>query len=431
MMRQGWTLVATRGLTAWVVTVWCSTVLADGVIRDGLGARSSGRAGTNIAFADTGVIIYDNPAGMSNVDGNGLAEAGFDILFTDLTYSDADNPVPIDAADNPFPAGQVSIIKKSCDGRFAYGLGFFAPAGFSSKYTMEGPAPLVGPQQYKSLGMMMKLLPGISYQATERLSIGATLGVGINHMEVEGPYFLQSPGTLQGTPLILDMQATGVAPVWSVGLQYKATERTTIGLSYIAETHFRNHGDSVMQIPMVGVNEYQTQLNINWPQSLGLGLKHQLFPKLTVAADIIWYDWSEAKENYNAIFSDPTNPIVGVLAPTLNENFPMRWRDSVSYRFGSEYQICNCRTLRAGYAYHRNPIPDETLTPWIQATLEHAASLGYGWKFNRDWSLDAAYQYNWGNDREVGTSAIIGGDFSNSTVETEAHWLYFSALRRF
>ncbi len=426
MKRHGWTLVAACGIAA-----WSTTAMADGVIRDGLGARSSGRGGANIAFADTGVILYDNPAGMMNIAGCGMAEAGFDILLTDLSYADADNLGGVDAANSPFPAGQVSIIKKSPSGRFAYGLGFFAPAGFSSVYDMNGPAPFTGPQHYKSLGMMMKLLPGVAYQATDKLSIGATFGVGINHMEVEGPYFLQAPGQLQGTPAILDTQATGAAPVWSIGMQYEVTKRTTVGLSYIAETHFRNHGDTTMQIPGIGANEYQTQLNVNWPQSLGLGLKHRLLPQMVVAADVIWYDWSEAKESYNVLFTDPTNPIVASLAPSLNERFPLNWRDSVSVRVGQEYYLCGHRTIRAGYAYHKNPIPDETLTPWIQATLEHAVTAGYGWRFNRTWNLDTAYQYNWGSDRNVGTSDLVGGDFSNSRVETEAHWVYFSAMRRF
>ncbi len=41
--------------------------LADGTIRDGLGARVAGRGGTNIAFADAGTILHDNPAGMVNL----------------------------------------------------------------------------------------------------------------------------------------------------------------------------------------------------------------------------------------------------------------------------------------------------------------------------------------------------------------------------
>jgi long-chain fatty acid transport protein len=420
----------------WLLGVWCgiaacaTTALADGVIRDGLGARSTGRGGTNIAFADTGVIIYDNPGGMTNVAGCGLAEAGFDILLPVTVYGDPDNPGGVDGADNPFPAGQVSIIRKF--GRLALGAGFFAPAGFGSDYLMNGPAPFfAGPQQYKSLGMMMKFLPGAAYQVTDRLSIGATLGVGINHMELEGPYSLQSPGQLQGTPALFDLQATGAAPVWSVGLQYKATHRTTLGLSYIAETRFHNHGDTVMQIPGVGVNEYQTDLQTTWPQSLGLGVKHRLLSQLAVSADVIWFDWSSAKENYTANFSQPTNPVVAGLAPTLTEVYPLNWRDSVTVRLGSEYYLCGHRTLRAGYIYHRNPIPDDTLTPWIQTTLEHGVSAGYGWQFRRDWNVDLAYQFNWGNPRNVGDNSFIGDDFSNSRMVTEAHWAYFSVMRRF
>lgn len=426
MKRHGWALVAACGIAAWSTT----TAWADGIIRDGMGARSAGRGGTNIAFSDTGVMLYDNPAGMTNIEGCGLAEAGIDILFTDMSYADPDNPGGVDAADNPFPMGQVSLIKKTAGGRLAYGIGFFSPAGFSAKYEMNGPTAVPGVQTYKSLGMFMKVLPGIAFQATDRLSIGATLGVGINHMEVEGPYFLQAPGPNQGASLLLDKQATGAAPVWSVGLQYKFSERTTVGLSYIAETHFRNHGDTIIQAPL-GVTEYQTQLNANWPQSLGLGVKHQLFPRLTVAADVIWYDWSEAKEAYSVNYTDPTNPFYQAFIPTLDERFPLNWRDTVSVRLGQEYEICKHRKLRTGYVYHRNPIPDATLTPWIQATLEHAVSAGYGWQFNKAWSLDAAYQYNWGSDRNVADSSLLGDDFSNSRVQTEAHWVYFSAVKKF
>src|SRR5688500_17870254 len=91
------------------------TALADGVIRDGLGAISGGRGGTNLGFADNGEIIYDNPAGMANIDGCGLVECGIDVLFTDLKYSDADNGLT-SASNDPFPMGQLSYMRRSEDG---------------------------------------------------------------------------------------------------------------------------------------------------------------------------------------------------------------------------------------------------------------------------------------------------------------------------
>ena len=74
-----------------VAGVLDTCVMAEGVLRDSVGARSAGRGGTDIAFSDNGVILLDNPAGMVNIDGQGMAEIGFDFLFTDLKFSDPDN----------------------------------------------------------------------------------------------------------------------------------------------------------------------------------------------------------------------------------------------------------------------------------------------------------------------------------------------------
>ncbi|MDA1180399.1 MAG: hypothetical protein O2931_16590, partial [Planctomycetota bacterium] len=108
---------------------------ASGLMRDSVGARASGRGGTNLGFADNGEILLDNPGGMVNLNGFELIECGGDILFTDMQYGDADNLVT-DASDNPFPMGQLSLIRKSADGNFAYGLGAFSQGGFSAEYLL-------------------------------------------------------------------------------------------------------------------------------------------------------------------------------------------------------------------------------------------------------------------------------------------------------
>ena len=104
------------------------------------------------------------------------------------------------ASDNPFPMGQLAYWRKSEDERWAFGLGVFAPAGFSSVYDLQGPAPFAGPRHYKSIGALARILPAAAYQVTDRLSIGATCGVAVSHVELEGPYFLQSAGPLRGRP---------------------------------------------------------------------------------------------------------------------------------------------------------------------------------------------------------------------------------------
>ena len=67
LVKRTWILLCGMCLTLAVVR----PAPADGVIRDGLGAFSSGRGGTNIAFADNGEVLYDNPAGIVNTNGRG------------------------------------------------------------------------------------------------------------------------------------------------------------------------------------------------------------------------------------------------------------------------------------------------------------------------------------------------------------------------
>ncbi len=44
-----------------------------------------------------------------------------------------------------------------------------------------------------------------------------------------------------------------------------------------------------------------------------------------------------------------------------------------------DYRVSDRLTLRAGYNYGENPVPDETLTPLFPATVEHHASVGASW----------------------------------------------------
>jgi len=409
------------GLLALAKGAW-----GDGAIRDGIGARSAGRGGTNLAWSDNGAVIHDNPAGIANIDGGGLIDIGGDVIITDLRYSDPDNDVQ--ARNNPFPMAQVSIVERRGD--WAYGLGVFAPAGFSAQYDMVGPAPFGGDRNYKSIGSLARVLPGVAYHATDRLAVGGTLGVAVSHVELEGPYFLQA-APLGGTPTMLDLQSTGAALSWSLGMQYQLTEQTTIGLAYQGETPMRLDGNSRVETIALGESYYDTDFYLTWPQSLGLGIKHEFCAHRIFSLDLYWYDWSGAFDEFGVNLSDAEDPMYALLFPTIEERVPLNWRDTVSVRMGWQQYLTDTQSLRFGYAYHRNPIPNGTLTPFIQTTLEHALSVGYGFVAPSEIEIDLAYQFNFDRPRDVAASNFIGGDFDNSRLHTMAHWVYLSLLKRY
>lgn len=404
-------------------------VRADGLIRDGVGAVSTGRGGTNLGFSDNGVILLDNPAGMVNVGGRGLAEFGVDTLITDLDYSDPENSINGEFA--PCYAPQGSYIRRSEDGRWAVGIGYFMPAGFTAEYEMVN--PIFGEQDYRSMGLLAKILPGVAYRVSDRLSVGATLGVAIGHAELEGPYFVQT-APLAGTPTLMDLSVTGAAPTWSLGLQYDLGPNTVLGIAYTSETRFRLKGDAEIFVPgpFPLAGEFDARMDKVWPQSVGIGIMHVHNCRHRVSADVIWYDWSGAFDQFDLKLTDATNPAFAFVAgPTIRDTVPLDWDDSISVRLGYEFLQNCCNTWRVGYVYHPSPVPDATLIPYIDGVLEHAVSVGWSRRFWQNWSFNSGYQFSFSPERHVGNSALVGGDFSNSEFKAQAHWLMFSVIRQF
>jgi long-chain fatty acid transport protein len=91
-----------------------------------------------------------------------------------------------------------------------------------------------------------------------------------------------------------------------------------------------------------------------------------------------------------------------------------------------EYAVTPQITVRGGYAYGKSPVPDGTLTPLTAAIMEHSLGVGVGYRHRR-FLVDFAYQYSLPAAQRVGQSALLSGEYSNSRVEVEVHWLALTA----
>lgn len=416
----------------WGAILCVRSASADGLVRDGVGAISTGRGGTNIAHSDNGAVMLDNPAGIVNFEGRYFAELSMDTLLTNLTYTDPQNYVH--SSTQPVPLPEAALYYTSEDKSWAAGVGVYAPAGFSASYMMENPTFGPGPQRYRSLGWYAKILPGVAFHVTDKLAIGASLGIGVSHVELDGPFYMQS-GALAGAPTRFDLSGTGAAPIWNIGLQYEISERTTVGLAYNSDANFGLKGEMHADVYGLGPapisSDFNSRFAITWPQSLGIGIKHLVTEQHRVSTDVIWYDWHSAFDNFGVTLTNPSNPMVGaLLGPTIYDSIAVNWIDTVSVRLGYEWLATRSDTFRLGYVYHPSPAPASTLNPYLDGVLEHAFSTGYTHRWN-NWLLSAAYQYSFSPTRHVGQSIIVGGDFNDSTFKAQAHWISLSLSRYF
>lgn len=418
-------------LVAWFCFWSAIANRADG--RDGLGPIPTGRGGCNQAFSDNAEMIFDNPASMINVDGQGLCELG---VATGIPLSHFSDSFGNDVAAKvrPEPGPVVGITKKTPDGQWAFGIGLFAPYNFGASYGVLN-NPIFGPSLSRSKGVLVELLPAIAYRASDRLAVGFSLGVGLSYASFDGPAFLQS-GPLAGTPVLLDTEGTGVAPVGAIGLQYQLTDNTRVGVTYTEQSNFwlRGATNATLFDGSFVDSRFNSKIRLRWPRNVACGVKHDLCPHRRIAADVVWYDYASAYRDINLVLYDPSNPAIpSVLAAAgaslpLNETLPLRWTDSVTFRLGYETDLSDTNVLRLGYDYQSSPSPDSTFNPYLAVLRQNVFSIGFSHKLRRlkRAIFNAAYQYAHGRTRHIDTSALVGGQFDDSTYRADAHYATMS-----
>jgi long-chain fatty acid transport protein len=422
-------IATTAFLGAFFLPGALDTVLADAVLRDSIGAIPAGRGGTNLAFADNLATLYDNPAALSQMSGTRV-EVDLGLAKTELNFENALNDE--DAKDELFamPTALISWQFTQVPTPAAIGLGFFVPAGYGAEWSLEN--PVFGEQTYRSKAGLYKVLSTFSIDIGKGFSVGAGAGFAYETAEFETPYVFQS-GAFAGLPGLVDLKTDGFGYAWNVGIQYRPTDRWTIGVAYVSETPVRMEGDFNLDVTGVPLPvpipdttaKYKVDLENTWPRTLGVGTSYRL-DWGTLALDFYWYDWSNAFDKLTFKLSDGDNPFFNAMAGAHpSDDFPLNWHDSYSVRVGADFYLSENDTLRAGYMYMTNPVPDETLTPLIPANVEHAITVGYGHNFGAV-RLDLAYQFYIGRRQDVGSSDI-SPEYDGSSEQTMAHWFYLGA----
>ncbi|MGR3220037.1 MAG: OmpP1/FadL family transporter [Candidatus Anammoxibacter sp.] len=421
---------------------------ADGVVFPSIGAVSSGRGGVNVAFNDNGVLIHDNPAALVNMKAGKLLDFGFAFFYPEIRYSDGQGA---DYSKHQiFSVPTFSFVyKKSDESRFAFGIGAFAPAGFATEFRLDHLAdrkfsfnntPLsFGRQTYNSEASLLKILFSTSYKVTQRLSVGVSIGPSIQTLALEIPYTFQT-GIFAGISVLSDVDYhTGFGVSYTLGTQYKISENTVLGLTFVSESKSTLKGTADITLPIVLRfnllldSEYDVKSNFEWPRSLGIGVSHKLGKADKFAFDLLWFDWASAFDRLDLELTNGDNPLFNlVLGTTVNDALPLDWDSSFSFRFGYEhfFKGKNNDIVRLGYIFNQNPVPHKTLIPLIPGTLKHNFSVGYTHRWNK-WQFDVASQIYISDTKTVGTSEIIGNDFSNSSLKTKAYFLFLGMKYHF
>jgi long-chain fatty acid transport protein len=362
----------------------------------GTGAESVAMGGADTAVARDTSALSTNPAGLSQLAGwtfDTIVAAAFAL---DVAHADRygnDQPV----ANWIIPNFGAGVSKRLEGGPFTVGIGLFGQAGAGNVYNNLN-TPFGGQDTLRSQFGVVKLAPGVAWQATDQVALGATLNV--HYASLKQRVFPNqsafTPGDPAQTFFGTDVRnASAIRLGTKLGVLYKPTEMLTLGLSYSPQVNLPLTGGTlVANLSALGLGRVtyrDVRLDgLALPQELAGGIAWQPMPRLLMALDLKWFDYSRALRTQTLSASNPDNPQA---PPTISSTSALDWRDQVVVATGLAYTVDESTNFYAGINYGRNPVPAQTLNPLLAAIGELHLTAGIAGKVGDGWRAAAALEY--------------------------------------
>ena len=350
----------------------------NGMYMVGYGAETIGRGGANIAISDRSLALSFNPAGIAQLQGN-HATLNISVLNPSLEYENMLNgPVKSESASFPMPA--FSYVRGSKESPWSWGVGLIGIGGMGAHFKgLNTPFGTVD-ETFTEVSFGA-ITPTVAYAVNDDMAFGLTLDIGYGQASYkfypDTSFFNTMAPEYSFFGMDMD-NAAGMQYAARLGWWWRPDPKFSIGVIYQTETESTfEDGTMTMNFeahPFLQQRvKYDAEMDgFTFSAQAGIGFAYRPTDKLELAFDVKRYYWDHA---INTITVYATNPEIQG-APDITVPFIFNWEDQWVFAVGADYRVNDKVTLRAGYNYGENPVPDETLNPLFPATVENHASLG-------------------------------------------------------
>lgn len=383
------------------------------------GAAAMGMAGAFVSIGNDATTVFHNPAGMSFLKGTNISLGGT-VIIPKGSLSLPNWPFDpkfknVKQIDQTFLAPNFYLTHRF--GKFAAGIGVFAPYGLGTKW------PEAYPLRYLGTSNEMQTIfinPSVSYLVNDNLSVGggvsfvtSKLSLNLVRLVEIGPYWTGDvPASLDG--------ATGNALSFNLGVLFK-TDSYSLGATWRSAFDIKYKGDIALDtagvpapfkgfVPTTG----SVQTTFKFPDIFTFGVSFNPLEALTVGVDAQYYTW----KRYDKYVIDITYP--SGFPPAEPETVLENWKNTWIVRLGLQYQLNESLALRGGIIYDWSPQPVESIDPNLPDANRYALTAGIGYKIGR-FMIDAGYQYERFSDRTSPNRNIYPFGLGQGTYKTTGH----------
>lgn len=327
------------------------------------------------AHAEDASIAFFNPAGISFIPSKlSIAAGGFGAK-TQISYQNL-NTLDSYSTENPLGTPFYAALAYKITENISVGASVTTPFGSTIKW----------PQSWSGKEIVQKMeLKSFFFQPMVSFKLADWVAIGGSYIYAKGVVNWDKAVTsVDGTMNIKDDQAKGHG--FGLGFYFRPDEKWDISIAYRSPVDMKaDNGKVTLNIPktiatMKGLDENGQDLfkaTLPLAEEYTIGLSYKVTPKWLVSADFNYTGWSR----YSHLTLDFDKATLGN-QPDDNTILvtPKNFKNTQTWRFGTQYLINNKIAARLGYYYDQSPYSDQDFIPETPSFDAHVFTAGVGFK---------------------------------------------------
>lgn len=357
--------------------------------------RSMGGAATAAPLDSMGAMFW-NPASIAGLEQDELSIGIAGVLPVLNTSSSITGLAAGSTSAEPgiTPLVNMGWVHRPQDSDLTLGVGVFSAAGFRTNFPASVSNPVFLPQsnaagvpgglgQVYTSAAFVQFVPTASLQVSDRLSVGISPTITIADVTAS-PFVFGAPDDADGSGTPRYANGVGTRNQWGGGLHagiyYEGDQGLNLGFTYKSPQWmeaFSYHTTDELGRP----RSVSTELDL--PMVLSFGVAWTGWENLLIATDIRYHDFSRT-DGFEGSGFGPDFSVAG-----------LGWKSVVTVATGIQYEASDAVTLRMGYTYNQNPIPDQQAFFNIGTPLsyEHEIHAGASLRVSEHATVHLAYTY--------------------------------------
>lgn len=382
-----------------------STAVLAGVLSYAGGFRVSLQGVRQLAMAHTSAhaedasVTFFNPAGMSFIPSKLSIVAGGFGASNKVTFQNT-NTLQSTETDNPIGTPIYAAIAYKPIEKLSVGFSFSTPFGS----TIEWPNDWEGKEMVQRLELKsFYFQPMVSYKFNDWLAFGAS------YIYAKGSVNWDKAVTQFGGQVNLDSEASGHG--YGFGFYFRPDPKLDVSVAYRSPVDMKaKDGTATFKFPSTSIYPLlglDTSGKDGFTATLPLveeytvGLTYKVTPKWLVSADFNYHGWSR----YTQLTLDFAKAPVGNQAdPTVSVS-PKNFRNSKTFRLGTQYAFSDMIYGRLGAYYDESPYSDDHFIPETPSFNTYVVTGGVGFKL-KQFGVDVAGGYAMPQARNVNNKTL-------------------------